>query len=79
MIHSMILHYWSGSEMYLTPFWGVKVKKLPKASLNSYFLLLSKHLKLQNSGTTNQAHTKLGPGMYHLNTFRLPRNEGVNQ
>ena len=50
MIHSMVLHYWSGSEMYLTPFWGVKVKKLPKASLNSYFLLLSKTFEITKLG-----------------------------
>ena len=30
-------------------------------------------------GTTNQTQMKLGPDMYHLSTFHLPRNEGVNQ
>ena len=45
----------------------------------SYCLLFPKHLKFENSGTTNHIHIKLGPDMYHLNTFPLPRNEGVNR
>ena len=45
----------------------------------SYCLNFPKHLKFENSGTTNHIHIKLGPDMYHLNTFPLPRNEGVNR
>ena len=47
--------------------------------LISYCLLFPKHLKFENSGTTNHIHIKLGPDMYHLNTFPLPRNEGANR
>ena len=79
MIESMVLHYWPKFQTYLIPFWGVMAKKHPKISLKLYFLLLSKYLKLHNSGTTNFINTKLGPDMYHLSTFHLPRNGGVNQ
>ena len=55
------------------------MKKHPKSSLKSYFLHLRKHLKFENSSTRHQTYMKLGPDMYLLNTFRLQRNEGVNQ
>ena len=52
-------------------------EKQSKIGLESYFLL-QKYLTFQNSGTTNQTHMKLGPVIYHLNTFFLSRNEAVN-
>ena len=69
MIHPMVLRYWSRFQTYLTPFWGVMAKKLPKISLKSYFLLLPKHLKLEKSETATQIRIKLGPDVYHFNTF----------
>ena len=47
---------------------GLLPREKPKIGLESYFLL-QKYLTFQNSETTNQAHMKLGPVMYHLNTF----------
>ena len=79
MIDSMVLIYWPRFPIYLIPFWGVIAKKHPKISLKSGFLLLPKHLKFENSGTTNPILIKLGLDMYHLNTFLLPRNGDVNQ
>ena len=36
--------------------------------------------KFQNSRTTNyQIYMKLDPYLYHLNTFNIPNNEGVNE
>ena len=75
----MVLHYWPRFQTYLIAFWGFIAKKRPKISLNSYFLLLPKHLKFENSETTNHIRIKLGPDIYHLNTFPLLRNEGVTQ
>ena len=37
----------------MTTFRGVIAKKQPKASLKSPFLLFRKHLKFENSRTTN--------------------------
>ena len=79
IIQYLVLLYWSTFQAHLSPFWGVMAKKRPKISLKSYFLLLPKHLKFENSGTKNHTCIKLGPDMYHLNTFLLPRNGGVNQ
>ena len=79
MIDSMVLHYWPRFQTYLTPFWGVMAKKHPQISQKSCVFLLPKHLKFEKSGTTNHIHVKLGPDRYHLNTFPLPRNGGVNQ
>ena len=79
IIHYLVLRYWSTFQVYLSLFWGVMAKKRPEISLKSYFLLLPKHLKFENSGTTNHIRIKLAPDMYHLNTFPLPRNEGVNR
>ena len=79
MIDSMVLIYWPTFPTYLIPFWGVMTKKRPKISLKSCFLLLPKHLKFENSGTTNHIRIKLGPDSYQLNTFPLPRNRDVNQ
>ena len=75
----MVLHYWPRFQTYLVPFSGVNGQENPKISLKSYFLLLSKYLKLQNSGTTNRINAKLDLDMYHPSTFHLPRNGGVNQ
>ena len=44
-----------------------------------YFLLLSELLKYQNSRITCPLQKKLGPVMYHLNTFQYQKNEGDNQ
>ena len=79
IIYYLILHYWSTFQVYLSLFWGVMAKKRPKMRLKSYFLLLPKYLKFDNSGTTNHIRIKLGPDMYHLNTFPLTRNEGGNR
>ena len=75
----MVFHYWSTFQPYLTPFWRVMATKRPKINLKSYFLLLPKHLKFENSGTTIQVKINLDPDMYHLNTLPLPRNEDLNQ
>ena len=72
----MVLIYWPRFPTYLIPFWGVMAKKNPKISLKSGFLLLPKHLKFENSRTTNHIRIKLRPDMYHVNTFVLPRNGG---
>ena len=48
-------------------------------SLKSNFLLLWKLLNFETLGTANQKQIKIGPDIYHLNTFGLPKNEGVNK
>ena len=58
---------------------GVTSKKPPWSSLKLYFLLVWKHLKFQNWRTTNQTSIKLGPDMYHLSTFNIPKHEGDNK
>ena len=50
MLDSMVLHYWSRFQTYLTPFLGVMAKKRPKISLKSYFLLLSKIFEITKLG-----------------------------
>ena len=36
-------------------------------------------LKLYSRTTNSQTYMKLGPYLYHLNTFNIPNNEGVNE
>ena len=79
MIYYLVLHRWWQFETNLITFWVVMAKKPPKASLKSYFLLLWKHLKFENSWTIDQTQMKLGPGMYHLNILHLPKHEFVNE
>ena len=79
-MHYVALHHWSKCKTNLTTFQWVMSKKLPRSSLKLYFLLVRKHLKFQNSrATNNQTYMKLGPFLYHLNTFNIPNNEGVNE
>ena len=73
MIDSMVLIYFPRFPTYLIPFWGVMANKHPKIRLKSGFLFLPKHLKFESSGTTNHIRIKLGPDLYHLNTFLLSR------
>ena len=51
-------------------------KKPRRSSLKCYFWLLRQLLKYQNSRITSRMEMKLGPDMYHLNTFHIHRNEG---
>ena len=78
IIDSMVLIYWQRFPPYLIPFWEVMANKHSEMSLKSGFLLLPKHLKFENSETTNHIRIRLGPDMYHLNTFPLQRNGGGN-
>ena len=55
------------------------VKKHPKSSLKSYFLLIRKHLKFDNSRATNQTHVKFGTEVVNLDTFHLLKNVGVEE
>ena len=79
MMNYFALHRWSKFKINLTTFQGVISKKPPRSSLNWYFLLVRKHLKFENSGTKNETYMKLGPVMYLLNTFHIPKHEGVNE
>ena len=79
-MHYVALHQWSKFKTNFTTFQWVTSKKPPRSSLKLYFLLVLKHLKFQNSRTTNnQTYMKLGLYLYHLNTFNIPNNEGVNE
>ena len=51
-------------------------QKQPKTVLSAGM----KTFEISNSRTTNnQTYMKLGPYLYHLNTFNIPNNEGVNE
>ena len=54
-------------------------KKPRRSSLKWYFWLLRQLLKYQNSRITSRMEMKLGPDMYHLNTFHTHRNEGGSE
>ena len=71
------LHYCSKSEKSLTRFGGVMAKKPPKSTQKWYFLLIGKHLKLNNLTTTNAILMKLTTLMYLHDTFHLAQNWGV--
>ena len=73
LTHYVALHHWSKLQTNLITIQWVTSKKPPRSSLKLYLLLLWKHLKFQNSRTTNQTWMKLGPYMYQLNTFNIPK------
>ena len=73
LMHYVALHHWSKLQTNLITIQWVTSKKPPRSSLKLYLLLLWKHLKFQNSRTTNQTWMKLGPYMYQLNTFNIPK------
>ena len=47
----------------------------PKIQLSA----ITKAFEFENLGTVYQKYMKLGPDIYHINTFRLPKNEAVNK
>ena len=56
-----------------TTFGGVMAKKPPRSSLKSNFLLLQKHLKINNLPTTYAILIKLTTIMYLHETFNLAK------
>ena len=76
MIPCLALHHWSKFQTNLTPFGGVILKKPPKSSLKSTFLLLPQHLKVYNFGFTNGILMKLTTSMYKHDTFHLAKKLG---
>ena len=79
LMHYLALHHWWKFQTNLSTSEGVRSKNTTKSSLKSYFLLLQKHLKFGNSGTTNLIWMKLTWYKYHLNTFHLVQTEAVNR
>ena len=53
-MHYFALYRWSKLKTNLTTFQGVTYKKPPRSNLKWYFLLVGKHSKFENSGTTNE-------------------------
>ena len=64
VIYYLALHHWSKFQKNLTIFGGVMAKKPTRSSLKSNFLLLQKHLKIDNLATTNATPLKLTMIMY---------------
>ena len=79
LMHYNALHHWSKFQTNFSTFQWVTFKKPPRSSLKLNFLLVWKHLKFQNSRTTDQTQMKIGQDMNHLNTFNIPKSEGVNE
>ena len=77
MIPCVALHHWSKFQSNLTQFGGVIPKKPPTSILKSTFLVLRKHLQINNLATTNAILMKLTTIMYLHDTFLLARNWGV--
>ena len=68
-MYYLTLHHWSNFQTILTILGGAQAKKPSKSSLKGQFLLVQKHLKIENSGTTNPISMEFTQYMYHLNTF----------
>ena len=77
MIHYLALYHWSKFQKNPTVFGGVMAKKPTRSSLKSNFLLLRKHLKIDNLATTNATPMKLTTIIYRHETFYLAKNCGV--
>ena len=73
MILCLAQHYWSKFQKNSTTFGGVILKKPPRSSLKSTFLVLRKHLKIHNLVTTNAMIMKLARIMYLCETFHLAK------
>ena len=74
----LALHHWSNFQKNPTALGGVIAKKLDKSSLKSNFLLLQKHLKIQNLAITKATLMKLTTIMHLYKTFNLAGDWGVN-
>ena len=64
-------------QKHRTAFGGVMAKNPPRISLKSNFLLLQKHLKINNVPTTNAILIKLTTIMYLHETFNLAKKIGA--
>ena len=77
MILCLALHHWSKFQKNLTAFGGVILKKPPRSSPKSTFLVLRKYLKIHNLATINVMLMKLARIMYLHGTFHLAKNWGI--
>ena len=67
------LHYCSNFEKNLTAFGGVMAEKPSKSTQKWYFLLVGKHLNIDNLATTNAILVKFTTLMYLHETFQLAK------